>query len=1437
MKFISAYLPLAFVVLLLLPAHAAVADDRAVAATPFSSPLSAEDLDPTAFTQWVDGAEKPFELKDGPCHVIWTRNSRPEWDGVRFSDSKQLGVRHMRIGWKNVLTVGTVLARGGGQVSVLKADAAYPGDLQDESQWIPAQRLKSAHVCRDQADNEDFVIWVLPPKTSTRAIRFSHSPEATDKLFAGWLGGVALLGERFATVGSQAIAVTTNNPDKANRINDDSNNGTWGVWENGPAGVERAISPEHPAVVTLIWAQPVTLRGLCALFAGFGSGQVLAYVGPHDRHPRDAAAADWQQVATPDGLENGYPLQLWPNWIDFGKTVTTRAIQLRMTQVTREGHPHLNGNTKDGKRVWIGELLALMSLGDAELSTASLPDAAEPDLGHPPIPIKFTLNEPRLVTLVIDTTNGQRVRNLLAETPFPAGENTVWWDGLDDLGRDVQAAAHGLYSIPAQFVKPGVYTVRGLTRKQLDLRFEFSIYNPGSPAWTTEDGTGGWTTNHTPPRCVQFVPAAEAPGGKPLVFIGSYVSEGGHGLVWVDLDGKKQGGRANVGGAWTGAQHLARDIGPTADPNTYTYVGSGWETELRLFALTKDGDKQVVKYNVAKKEDSTLAGLAVHNGTMVCSLPGLKQLLFIDVKANRVLGTAELEQTSGLAFDRDGRLLVLVNTQLRRYTLPQTFGEKIVLPEPQVLVQKLEDPQQIACDKEDNLYVSDRGTSHQVKVFTSEGKPVRTIGVAGQPRAGSYDPNHMNSPAGMTIDSDAHLWVAEEDFQPKRVSVWTLDGKLVNAFYGPSMYGGGGVLDDHDKTRFYFHGMEFKLNWEQGTDQLTTVLFRPAVDDQFPPDGYGCGGMPEMPHYVHGQRYFSNWHNSNPTNGAGIVCIWLDRGGVAVPTAALGAAKDWKPLVKDAAFKPRWPEGMDPQGDRSQNQALFAWSDANGNGRLEPAEVNMIKASAGGITIAPDLSVVIARVNEKTTRYAPRFSGDVPGYDLTTGEVLADGVQGPASSGGDQAISTTPDGWTVLSLGVKPFAPQSLCGVFQGEPRWSYPDPWPGLHASHEAPVPNFPGQVIGTTRLLGSFVTPNSSDAGPLWAINGNMGCMYLLTADGLFVATLFQDVRIGHSWSMPVAQRGLLLNDVSPHDENFWPTITQTPDGQVYVVDGGRTSLVRVDNLESIQRLPDSELKLTAEDLAKARAYELQREIARQKAVGSDTLNVSLRKQPPIVDGKLDDWQGCDWATVDHRGTAANFDSNSRPYDVVAAVSICGDKLYAAWRTTEKDLLRNSGEMPTAPFKTGGCLDLMIGTDAKANALRGEPVPGDLRLLVTKVKDNTLALLYRAKVPGTKEPVLFSSPWRTISIDQVENVSTQVELASLESNYELAIPLTALGLKPTAGTTIKADIGVLRGDGMQTTQRVYWSNKGTGITSDVPSEAMLTPNLWGRWVFTAPN
>ena len=74
-----------------------------------------------------------------------------------------------------------------------------------------------------------------------------------------------------------------------------------------------------------------------------------------------------------------------------------------------------------------------------------------------------------------------------------------------------------------------------------------------------------------------------------------------------------------------------------------------------------------------------------------------------------------------------------------------------------------------------------------------------------------------------------------------------------------------------------------------------------------------------------------------------------------------------------------------------------------------------------------------------------------PRYDLARGQTLAMGAQSPASSGGDQALAG-PDGWLIAYPPPKPFSPYSVGGFRNGVPVWSYPNPWPGLHASHEAP-------------------------------------------------------------------------------------------------------------------------------------------------------------------------------------------------------------------------------------------------------------------------------------------------------------------------------------------------------------------------------------------------
>ncbi len=1415
----------------------------------FANPLIIANLDPDAFTQWVDGAERRVTLNDGPQHVMWARGGRIGWDGLSFGDSKNAGARHLRLGWKTALRVGTMLVRGNVSVSVLKPDVNYPGHAGDDADWLPAQRLKHGVATREEPGREDYTLWVLPAITSTRAIRFTHTAAFADANYAGWLGGAMLLSERFANLAPQAVAITSTTDERSAKLNNESNDGTWGAWDVLRETNAAVISAERPETILLAWPMAVSLRGLNALWAGFGAADVQIYNGPADQHPREASDGDWQSLISFTNVSNGYPLQMSPNWLDFGRTVTTRAIRLRLNAVSTEQHGHLKGNTKQGRRVWLGELQALQALGSAELAAPVVAVQANEKL-HPPIPIRFQLPEEAFVTLVIEGADGKRVRNLIAETKFPAGENTVWWDGMDDLLRDSDAARHGVYHIPEQFVAPGNFRVRGLWRKAVDLRYEFSIYNAGHPAWEIADKTGAWLANHSPPQAALFVPGDRTASGKPLLFLGSYVSEGGHGLAWVDLDGRKQGGVGWVGGNWTGAPFLARDDGPQRDANVLGYAAAAWSDEdasrktkakvgeIRLTALHANEHKPVLKYqftplapaNSEKIEWSHyIGGLAARDNVLVVSLTALNQLLFVDAKTKKVLGTVAVPQPRGLAYDQRGLLMVLSGTQLLR---DNDIREESVLFDPRVklITTGLEAPRALTLDAGGKIYVSDHGASHQVKVFSSAGKFLRAIGRSGAPKAGPYDELHMNHPDGLTIDSSNRLWVAENDFQPKRVSVWTTDGKFVRAFYGPSEYGGGGKLDPEDRTKFYYHGMEFRLDWEKGRDQLVNVFHRPGPGDLKAPDGYGANGVPQEPHYVHGKKYFSNDHNSNPTGGPGVATVWQEVNRIARPVAAFGRAQDWK-LLKNEPFAALWPNGAS-----ANNSVCFVWSDVNGDGQVQPAEVQFVKGSVGSVTVAQDLSFVVSRLGANAMRFAPqKFTATgVPVYDLARGEILATGAQGPASSGGDQALWHE-SGWTVLTTPPKPFSPMSVGGVFKGEPRWSYPSLWPGLHASHESPAPDRPGQLIGTTRLLGDFVTPKNSDAGPLWCVNGNQGNMYLFTADGLFVAELFKDVRRGPLWSMPGAQRGMSLNGLSLHDENFWPSITQAKDGLIYLVDGARSSLVRIDGLETIRRLPETTVTVSADDLARARSYLVEAEAQRQQSRGRGALTAILRTKAPVVDGSLDDWAGADWVDIDKSGVAAFFDSKSKPYDVRGALAVADNKLFVAFRTGDENLLRNSGEMPNALFKTGGALDLMIGANANADEKRGQPVAGDSRLLVTRVKNKTVALLYRAVVPGTTEAVPFSSPWRTITVDRVDDVSSQVQLAGTDGNFEISIPLATLGLKPQAGQKLKGDLGILRGNGFQTVQRVYWSNKASGIVADVPSEAELTPKLWGRFEFKA--
>lgn len=1135
----------------------------------------------------------------------------------------------------------------------------------------------------------------------------------------------------------------------------------------------------------------------------------------------------------------------------------------------------------------------------------------------PAIPVTFELKEPGHVTLVIEGADGKRVRNLISETPFPAGRHAVAWDGLDDLGRDPEAAKHSVFHIPGKLVAPGDYTVRGLVHPGIDITYQLTPYTNGNPPWNNGDPAAQWLTNHSAPSDVIFVPAGAAPvregspsSAGPQLLVCSRVAEGGSGLAWLDMDGNKVWGQHWLGGVWTAASHLAVDRGARTVDGVYAYAAASWpgdkyndyRSELRLHKLMtaehrraapKDKrfgsgeDRPVLEPTHAiplsaplpddfaklpereqkalvRKLSANLTGLAVHDGVVWASFAELNQLVAIDAHAGNTLGTVSLEAPGGLAFDKAGRLHVLGGGKVLRFAIDS--AAPLALPEPDVIASGLEDPQDLFVDDNGVVYVSDQGSSHQIKRYAADGRALAPIGEAGGPAIGRFNPNRLSNPAGMTVDGRGRLWVTENHHSPKRVSVWNLaDGRLLEAFYGPMRYGGSGAVDPKDPTRFFYDddhggGIEFKLDYATGRSTPAAVYYLPEADHTGI-EGRYVGGAPSYPLHRGDLTYLTNAYSLH-TTGRRSATLWrMDDDGVARIVAAAGSTMDsagkTMPLFGRDDIHSRLPEGFDPAAGR---HAFFVWSDLDGDQLVDPLEIQIANPDtvAGQKVSRPTISCVavdndlvwtVANVGGSLVRLTPESvnAAGVPVYDLGKTEVLSQAVQSAASSGGGQALSAR-DGWTVTTTPLAPLPREAVGAMRDGEPVWSYPSLWPGLHASHIAPMPENSGQLIGTTRVIGNVIdAPPGSDAGQLFAINANKGTIYVFTVDGLFVTRLFQDSRTA-SWNAPEAIRGMSVKDLSLHEECFGPMWTRADDGRVFLQGGGPGNIMLVENLDRVRRLPDRPLTVTREQLAAAQEANLRAETERQAALEKKPLVIKADAAAPTVDGRLDDWKGSDWVKLDKR-TAKVGNWGKSTIESAAAVRIAGDRLYLAWDTYDPDLLRSSGESMNNLFKTGGALDILIGTDASADPARRAAVAGDRRLLVTRVKDRTVAVLYAPVSPGaTTEPVVFGSPLRTLRFDRVDIVSDQVELASVvepdlkkdkngsikRATFEVSVPLALLDFKPEAGATHKFDIGLLRGDGAQTLQRVYWSNKASGLVSDIPSEAELIPALWGELKIT---
>ncbi len=450
--------------------------------------------------------------------------------------------------------------------------------------------------------------------------------------------------------------------------------------------------------------------------------------------------------------------------------------------------------------------------------------------GTIPLRTELPKNDASHFTLAIEDQAGHRVRSLPGDCRIEdyrakddASKVEVLWDGMDDRGK---------------LAGPGKYQLVGLTRGAITPVYEMCFYNPGTPPWATADGTGSWGADHSPPVAV-------AAAGDSMI-VGWTGAEGGSGLIGVGANGKKKWGNPQ------GVTALAAD-----GKYAYFMLNDFWAGKHGLARLGReDGSYQpflvegkpqlpvALETVFGGKPPGEVRGMAVHGDRLVLAMSEGK-LAVLEAGTTKLLKLIDAKGPGSLAFGRDGKLYALLSGKLHAVDLANGAATALATP-------GLDDARAIAVDADGNIAVADVGPDAQVKVYSLEGKLVYAAGKkGGRPLHGMIDPQAMSHVSSIAVDAKGQIWAAESWENPRRVSVWGRDGKLVRDYVGNTAYSACGTfLHDQDPALAYVGPVEMKLDRLARKWDVTQVLWTP---DRKKGEGFEVtGGLPQP------QRFTSN---------------------------------------------------------------------------------------------------------------------------------------------------------------------------------------------------------------------------------------------------------------------------------------------------------------------------------------------------------------------------------------------------------------------------------------------------------------------------------------------------------------------------------------------------------------------------------------------------
>lgn len=1033
-----------------------------------------------------------------------------------------------------------------------------------------------------------------------------------------------------------------------------------------------------------------------------------------------------------------------------------------------------------------------------------------------------------VMSLGVYDREGRLVRTLL-KAENRAAELCEPWDLKDQFGA---------------FVAPGDYALRGLVTDGVTCDYCHTLGNPGVPAWPTPDGRGDWLSDEAPPQAVATdgetvfvaapgsekgfaVMAIDGSSGRRLWGVGeefyprcvslSYLD----GVVYALYSGPVKDNPAPRGRAVVIAYDAktGRHVG-FSEKNARTELGERWtyrEEYRHLWELIAAKDFAPENYIGQPRYWSSDVG-ETDNAIGFAALPGVfavskfydDRVEFYDaatlektgeVAVAKPAGLCRLDEKTVLAIS--GRTLVTIDVQSRRLS-----------PLAAQLESRLAAPVAVAVDSAGVIYVSDWRDQMQVKKFAADGRFLGAVGKAGgRPWVGRFEHDGLLLPHGLAVTRDGRLFVAEADMTPKRLSCWDAKtGRFLRHWLGPTPYGGMSNfwIDPKDPGFYHTCGCKFRYDPKTGGGDIVATEFRRLSADQpFMPNGASCMGT--------GVKVVRNAYGEFLCFGSRNLSVWMKRrGDVYVPCAALGGlhsmvtddgtgATTWDSDIGKHLYRNRRPECFRGHAGKRGGKGgdNFSWSDANGDGLVQPEEMRWHETLGRGGTYAPGVQyefyngwgaqfaadgtahfASFAKDFDLVMKVKPRgWTANGPVYDINDATPIHKEPLVKAGSGAYSGVYTT-DAGDVYAMGCVGQGSKMTTRVAitaydaAGRLRWELASSETSEKHDFAASSVNGEWQVPGLGRVLCTWN----------WWWNYRP---YFFTEDGLLVGTFGEETSLGPAalWS----ESGTYY--------------FQDSDGTPFLVNGANQShhVFEVKGLANAKRFAGT-VSVSAAELAKTKAAAA---LPVRRALPQPV--IALDGSPVHVDG-----------------------GKGRAFTISTTLDAAAGLLRLVADVEDPTPMLQKGTDYRTLFITGDCVDFMFAADPSAPADRRKPAFGDRRLLFSELAGRPVAVLYE---PVTRPRADRPERLMAAEIDRITRLDdAQVEIVRRADGYTLtaAVPLASLGFPLAAAdaplASLKGDVGVVFSGAIGGRElRLYRYNKQTTMTADLTTEATLQPSEWG--------